>query len=147
MTGIISKKNAFDFATEMVTTSMFCWGIDKKYPLPNRMHFLALSVVHMIIRRSLLILGQRAAFALAEKAGYLTPGGGVKNQKFFHLHSALTIFVLMSMTVSYPFIGQRFNLQFPDMFKTYGLLSFNLGISMCVINATYAFIPSLANTK
>lgn len=147
MAGIISKKNAFEFATDVVVTSLFCWGVDKKYPLANRMHFLALSVVHMIIRRSLIILGSKAAHALTEKAGYLNTEGRVTNQKFFHINNALTAFLLTSMLVSYPSVGQRFNLQFPDLFKTYGLLSFNLGINICVINVTYALILSLANAK
>jgi hypothetical protein len=147
MTGIISKKNAFEFATDVVVTSLFCWGFDKKYPLTNRMHFLALSVVHMVVRRSLIILGHKAAHALTEKAGYVTPGGNITNHKFFHLNNALSTCVMMSMLVSYQSIGQRFNLQFPDMFKISGLLSFNVGISVCVIHATYAFIPSLANAK
>lgn len=147
MAGIISKKNAFEFATEIAVTSLFCFGVDKNYPLSNRMHFLALSIVHMVVRRSLIILGSKAAEMLSKQAGYVDKERKITNYRFYHLHSALTNLVLLSMLVSYPSIGQRFNLQFPDMLKTSGLLSLNMGISTCVIHVTYTFIPSLANAK
>ena len=141
MAGIISRREAFELATSVAVSPMICFLFDKKYPCPNRLHHVTLSIILVLTTYSLDKLGHKAVRALSARAGYLDGQGKVINGRYYYLKASLVPLINLAMLIFYRSIGQRLNLQLPNLLENIGYFSLNMGISVSIIQATYAFVP------
>ena len=143
MAALISKRQVFEFGTDIVMSPLTTYLVDKAYPTPHRSNLLVLSIVDAIVRRTILINSQKIADRLTEKAGYKDKGK-ITNHKLFYLNHAFLSAISCLLPIFYRFVGQKLNLQLPDYLITLAYLNLNARTSWVVLYTVSAFSASHA---